>query len=144
MALLSDFFIASTNEIQSLNILQSPGKTFPAVQARAIELVKITKLQCIIDGSVFNDHIKDLDGMIVRSAGDDGPWIILLPNIITKTLLESNETKLADIGKSWAVTEEWVLDGGKPENIIPLIKNLTNLAKKAQAEKRSIYLWVSL
>jgi hypothetical protein len=144
MALLSDFFITTPSELNSLNINQSPAKLFPSVQARSIEVIKLTQLQCIIDGSSFEDHLKDLDKMIIKSASDDGPWIVLVPSVITMALTESEQIRLEDIGKSWASTEEWTRDGGKQEEIISLVKNIAKLAQQAENGKQNMYLWVCL
>ena len=120
MALLSDFFIATPAEVQSLNIVRSPAKSFPSIQARAVEVVKLVQLQCILDGSVFKDHLKELDGLIIRSASDDGPWVITVPSIVTESLAQADEEKINRYGTAWASTEEWKLDNGKPGDVIVL------------------------
>jgi hypothetical protein len=144
MGLLSDFFIATKAEVDSLDIRVSPAASLPAVQARSVEAVKLTQLQCIIDGSVFSDHLEDLGAMMVKSEGADGPWVFLVPGLIGRTLAESDEHKVRDLAIAWASTDEWNLDGGKPEEIIPLLNNLGGLARRANAENRELYVWLSL
>ncbi len=144
MGLLSDFFVASKSEMDSLDIQQSPAKNLPSVQARRVEVVKVVQLQCIIDGSLFNDHLDDLDNMIVKEASDDGPWVLAVPKIITETLASADSRKIEDIGRSWALTKEWQTDGGNPEDVIPLVKQIGELAKRAQLEVKALYLWVCL
>ncbi len=144
MGLLSDFFIATNAEVKSLEISKSPAGSVPSVQARSVEVVKLTQLQCIIDGSVFSDHLEQLGTMRVRSEGDEGPWVFLVPDVITRTLAESDENRLQQIANAWASTEEWKMDGGKPEDIFPLLNKLGSLAKRAKVENREMYLWLSL
>jgi hypothetical protein len=144
MALLSDFFVATSSELNSLDANQSPAKLLPSIQSRSIEVVKLTQLQCIIDGSTFEEHLKELDNMIVKAASDDGPWIVLVPNAVTKALAEADQARLEDIGRSWASTEEWTRDSGKEEEIISVVKDIAKLAQQAEFDKRNMYLWVCL
>jgi hypothetical protein len=143
MGLLSDFFIATKAEVDSLEIAKSPTGSLPAVQARSVEVVKLTQLQCVIDGSVFSDHLEQLGAMKVRSGGDDGPWVFLVPGVIATTLAESDASRLQQIANAWASTDEWKMDGGKPEDLFRLLTDLGSLAKRAGVEKRELYLWVS-
>jgi hypothetical protein len=144
MALLSDFFITTPSELNSLDINQSPAKLLPSIQSRSIDVVKLTQLQCVIDGSTFEEHLKELDNMIVKSASDDGPWIVLVPNAVTKALAESDQARLENIGRSWASTEEWTRDGGKKQEIISVVKDIAKLAQQTEFDKQNLYIWVCL
>ena len=143
MGLLSDFFIATTAEVDAFDINDGPAGSLPTFQAGSVDVVKLTQLQCIIDGSVFGDHLAELGRMRVRSEGDDGPWVFCVPDVITRTLAEADESRLQQIASAWALTEEWQLDGGRPEDLIPLLNNVGGLAKRANVENRGLYLWVS-
>jgi hypothetical protein len=143
MALLSDFFIATRAELDSLDIGKSPAGSLPAVQARSVEVVKLIQLQCIMDGSAFSDHLDQLGAMRVRSEGDDGPWVFRVPDIVTTTLAASEENRLQQIANAWALTDEWKMDRGRPQDILLLLNNLGSLAKQATVENREMYLWVS-
>lgn len=144
MGLLSDLFITTPPELQSLDIRQSPAQSLPSVRARRIEVVKLVQLQCIMDGSSFNDHLNSLGDMIVRSASDDGRWVVLVPNALTRALAEADRSQLEEMGRLWASTEEWLLDGGREEEIISLIKEIATLARKAVAGGQNLYCWISL
>ncbi len=82
--------------------------------------------------------------MIVRSAGDDGPWVISVPDVVTRTLGQSEAAELQRIAIAWASTEEWKRDRAKPKDIVSLIQGLAALAKRANAEKKEMYVWASL
>ena len=144
MGLLSDFFIATRAEVDSLGADEGPASSFPTVRARSIEVVKLTRLQCIIDGSLLDDHLGQLGSMLVRSDGDDGPWVFLVPDVIAGTLAQSDGTELQQIANAWALIDEWKMDGGTPEEIVRLLTDLGSLAKRAIIEHREMYLWVSL
>ncbi len=144
VGLLSDFFIATQAEVDALDIARSPAGSLPTLQARSIEVVKLTQLQCIVDGSQFSDHLKELGSMIVRSADDDGPWVILVPDVVTRTLAQSEASELQRIAIAWASTDEWQRDRAKPKDIVSLIQGLGTLAKRAKVDNREMYLWACL
>lgn len=144
MSLLSDFFIANPIEVQSFDAEKSPLKSFPTIQAKSIEIIKLIQLQRILDGSPFNDLIKDLDALTIRTVSDDGPWVILVPEIVVNSLAQADEHDLIQYGEAWASTEEWILDHGKTDDVIALIKDIAALARKTKDQEQNMYLWVSL
>jgi len=145
MSLLSDFFVATPAAMQAFAAEQSPVNSFPTLQAGAVEAVKLVTLQCIIDGSSFEEHADKLDALIVRSADEDeGPWVLTVPDVVVAALAQANEKQIAQYGSAWAATEEWELDGVEPDEIIDLLKQLAPLARLAAQEGKKMYLWVSL
>lgn len=144
MALLSDFFITKLDEIALIDGNRSPSKSFPSVEARSVEVVKLVQLQCILDGSAFEDHLRELNTLIVRSMSDDGPWIVTVPNVVIDALAEADENKISQYGMAWAATDEWKRDGGTPSNVVALTKDIASLAQKAKLAGQAMFVWVSL
>jgi hypothetical protein len=144
MALLSDFFVAAANELDQLDLAKGPATHFRCLRASRTDVVKIVRLQCLVDGTRFEDRLGGLDSLFVRTAGDDGPWIIGVPEPLVSKLATCNEEEINSLGTRWAKTEEWVLDGGKPENIVPLLLEIVKLARQAEQENKKLYVWISL
>src|SRR5262245_44056609 len=119
--MLTDFFIATAAEVQALDIGQSPAASVRCLRAKGTDPVKIVQLQCCIDGASFEERMPLLDSMIVRQAGDDGPWISQLPEALESRLASASPEELDRVGRAWAATEEWKRDGGTPQNIIPFL-----------------------
>ena len=115
MGLLTDFFIAAPSDIKALDISQSPVGSFPGLQAKNTDPVKIVRLQCCIDGRTFEEHMPLVDEMyekLVRDGGQEGPWIFRVPQILCDALASASPADIDRYGKAWAATEEWTTDGG--------------------------------
>jgi len=144
MGLLTDFFIAAPADVQTLDISQSPVGRFPGLQARRTDPVKIVQLQCCIDGGTFEDHMPLLDEMSVRDGGREGPWLFRVPQILCNVLASAGSADIDRHGKAWAVTEEWIADGGTATEIVPYLAEIALLASRARAEQKMLFMWMSL
>ena len=98
MGVLSDFFIATEKEVQSFDASASPVNSFPTLQARRIDVVKLVLLQCVMDGSTFDAHLDMLDTLLLRSESDDGPWVVIVPMDIQKALAIADDHQLNQYG----------------------------------------------
>lgn len=142
--MLTDFFIATPAEVQALDITQTPATSVRCLRAQRTDPVKIVQLQCCIDGAPFAERMPLLDTMLVRQAGEDGPWVFQLPEILESRLATAGANELDRFGKLWAATEEWTRDGGTPQIIVPFLAAIAQFAVEARAQKRSVYIWMSL
>jgi hypothetical protein len=142
--MLTDFFIATPAEVQALDITQSPATSVRCLRAKRTDPVKIVQLMCCIDGVPFKERLPLLDTMFVRDAGEEGPWILRLPEVLESQLATASKDELDRFGKSWAATEEWTRDGGTPQIIVPFLAAIAQFAVEARAQQRSVYIWMSL
>ena len=142
--MITDFFISTPSEVQALDIAQTPAITVRCLRATRADPVKIVQLQCCIDGASFKERMPLLDTMLVRHAGDEGPWIFRLPDVLESRLATASPDELDRFGKSWAATEEWTRDGGTPQIIVPFLAAIAQFAFEARAQQRSVYIWMSL
>jgi len=85
-----------------------------------------------------------LDTMLVRQAGEEGPWIFRLPDVLESRLATASPEELIGFGKSWAATEECTRDGGTPQVIVPFLAAIAQFAVEARAQQRAVYIWMSL
>jgi hypothetical protein len=143
MGLISDFFVATQTELADMDASASPAALFPSVQAKRVEVVKLVQLQCLLDGSTFDQHLNNLDSFFVKTVSDDGPWVLLVPQVIIERLALAEPEMLSQIGTAWAKTDEWIADQARPAEIIELITQIAALARRAK-EERQMYLWVTL
>jgi hypothetical protein len=144
MSVLTDFFVASPSEVQSMEVDQSPVGRFPGLQAKRTEVVMIVQLQCIVDGSRFEDHLGELDALFVRSETDDGPWIVRIPESLFAFLWSADADAVRVIGTRWAQTEEWKASGGTPDDIVSFLGQICELARVAKSGGKGLYVWMSL
>lgn len=144
MAILSEFFFATPAEVQAVDIAQSPAGRFPGLRAARTDVVKIVQLQCLVDGSKFDDHVRSLDALFVRTQSDDGPWVVRVPDSLFEFLATAEAERVQTVGTQWAQTEEWRLDGGTPDNIIPFLGQMCQLARMAKSAGKELYVWICL
>jgi hypothetical protein len=142
--MLADFFIAPAAEVQSLDITQTPATGARCLRTKRIDPVKIVQLQCCFDGVPFAERMPLLNTMLVRQAGEDGPWIFQLPKAVENQLATARTDELDRLGKLWAATEEWTRDGGTPQIVVPLLTTIAHFAVEARAQRQSVYIWMSL
>ncbi len=144
MSLLSDFFIATPNEVQDADIAQTPVGRFPGLLAKRTDVIKIVQLQCIVEGSLFDDHVAGLDALFVRTMSDEGTWIVRVPDSLFEFLYSAEANRIRTVGKQWAETEEWRLDRGSPDDIILFLDQICQLARMAKSAGKELYVWISL
>ena len=142
--MLTDFFVATPAEVKALDITQTPATSVRCLRAQRTDPVKIVQLQCCIDGASFAERMPLLDTMLMRQAGEEGPWIFKLPEVLESRLATASADELDRFGKLWAATEEWTRDGGTPQIIVPFLAAIAQFAVEARAQKRSVYIWMSL
>ncbi len=114
------------------------------VHAKRVDPVKIVQLQCCIEGVPFEERLPLLDTMLVRDAGEDGPWIIRLPELLESSLASFSLADIDRYGRAWAATEEWQMDDGSPDWIVPFLGEISRLAASARAQQRSVFVLMSL
>ena len=144
MSLLSEFFFATPADVQAVDICESPAGRFPGLRAARTDVVKLVQLQCLVDGSRFEDHVRSLDSLFVRSQSDDGPWVVRVPDSLAEFLATAEADKVRMVGTQWAQTEEWRRDGGTPDNIVPFLGQMCQLARMAKSASKDLYVWICL
>jgi hypothetical protein len=144
MGLLTDFFIAAPTEIQGLDIARSPVGRFPGLHAKSTDPVKLVQLQCCIDGAASEERMPMLDEMLVRDAGEEGPWIFRVPQTLCDALASASPADIERHGKAWAITEEWRADGGTEAELVPYLGEIARLAARARGGQRALYVWMCL
>ena len=89
-SMLSDFFIATPAEVQEVDIARGPSTSTQCLRAKRTDPVKLVQLQCCIEGVPFEERLPLIDQMFVRNAGDDGPWICRLPDVLQRRLASAS------------------------------------------------------
>jgi hypothetical protein len=119
------------------------------VQAKGVDHVKLVTLNGIATrrdhgvGAAFNALLDEVDA--VRDGGEDGPWVLRLPERLVAALAEADSARLAAINDEWSRTEEWELDGvRRPDDTRWLVEELAALARDACSSGRQVYLWLSV
>lgn len=81
MGYLTDFFVATPAEMQSVDIARTPVGSFPGLPAKRTDPVKLVQLQCCIDDTTFEERLPLLDEMLVRDGGTEAELVPYLSEI---------------------------------------------------------------
>lgn len=167
MGILTDAFIATDAEVAAADFAnKSPSELFPTVEAKRVDTVKLGKLEAIMAGAnpVTIDQqdpqefviklerefpfIRDIGVELGEGETSDGPWVCRFSDPMVGRLAELSPTEVTRYGQAWAATEEWqaygVLSSNAISSIVEYLRELSQLAKRAQAEDKNVYMWICL
>jgi hypothetical protein len=145
MAILADFFVASpeqaTRYYNRTNDADGGSEISGLLQPASytgFTSVQIGKLWAILDGVGWNVEQHELETI---AFSEEGSWLQRFPAVLTQLLTDPSADQVASASVKWAATEE--IDCS-PEELIPVLKDLQTLAKRAIATNTSVYLWGSV
>ncbi|NBE84126.1 hypothetical protein [Micromonospora rubida] len=75
-------------------------------------------------------------------AEHDGPWVVRLGDRVRDVLAAVAEDRLPALADRWSRIEE--LSWGEPAGMLPVLRLLVGLARRAQASGQHLYCWMSL
>jgi hypothetical protein len=155
MSILTDFFIATPEDVDALSVEQLLRDLFPILETNNVDSSKIEILAHLI---VENPQEK----MIVLVKGAAGEkfvsvdrwdekdligleqWIERLDPVFVECLASISAEQVPHIATQWAI--QWAEFDGRPvgkndsESVSELMRQLCQLAKRARAEEKQMYL----
>ena len=79
----------------------------------------------------------------VTYSAETGAVVARVRPTLLAALLAVSEQDLVDSAKAWSHTEEAVLDGLGPVELVPVVRDLVGLARTADVESSPVYCWMS-
>jgi len=140
VAVLTDFFVTTPEQATALARSGPNGRPVPMVLAKSVDPVKVATLHQLITGS--SAPVDQVDEPVVTES-ESGPWLVAISAEVTGAIGALADDRLTSVGIAWAATDEWVLDGAASHELIPLVRDLRDLARRALPPAR-LYLWISL
>ena len=163
MSILTDFFIATTEEMNALHVEQSPRDLFPTLETNHADSSKLEILAKLIIGNP-QEHMPNekQSGFLVLVKGALGEtfisvdehnkenpmyfnlWIERLDPVFVERLATFPAEQVLPLTKQWA--KQWAEFDGRPvgkndsESLSELMQQLCQLAKRAHAERKHLYL----
>jgi hypothetical protein len=137
MGLLSDFYISSLEKALTYNDQSLDWPEDDRAQFKSFTPLECSTLWCILRGIPWDvATMKDFERVFMADGGER--FIHRIPADFVQTLASLDETKIAKASEEWARTEEIAC---APDEIRPVIEELVQLAKAAEARSASLYLW---
>ncbi|MDQ6878463.1 MAG: hypothetical protein M3082_12385 [Candidatus Dormibacteraeota bacterium] len=128
MGLLTDFFIASPDEVERLDRRGGPAGLFPTVQAKGFDTVDLAQLYEWLTGETANP----VDGEQEGELGET--WVVHLSNDFTRAIARMDSERMAQFA------EEWLLSADEAAVLL----EVSALARRGAGEGRELYVWMSL
>ena len=143
MGLLTHLFAATSAELATLPLREGARDWPGAVLAGGItdlHLAALEEVLCGGDPAILYEREPEW----VREAGPDGPWVMQVPPPLAQALARLAPSDLPTVAARWAATDELAAPQVSPADLEPLLAELLTLAHAAEAQGRTVYLWVSL
>ncbi|MEU7528454.1 hypothetical protein AB0A74_22170 [Saccharothrix sp. NPDC042600] len=150
MGVLTDYFRASDHDTvrtaldhnDAMSPLMAPLR-WDGVEAKAVDPeVVLAQLVTAADPAADPD-----DNPLVWPATADpdheGPWVVALDPTTRDTLAAAHDDDLPTLATHWARIEEWNGDP-TPDELLPLVTELVQLARRARDTGDHLYCWMSL
>jgi hypothetical protein len=140
---LTDIVVAESGESGLVAESVMPCQTWPGIDAKGIEHVKLGQLLSILANEPFRTTVVD-EFTLLHEASDDGPWVYRIPDRLIDYLTELDPSELDRIASQWSQIEEFALDVWPPDEVASVLAKLHSLARKARDTDKDLLMWVSL
>jgi hypothetical protein len=137
---LAELFAANPLEIDDDLLENGPHGRHSTVEAKSLTLVSIASLGRILGVGTY-DQMFDQAASDHREASSGESGVVLVPSALCDALVATAELEAA--AASWAATEELRRDGWRPEDALPVLQELAELARN-RTENQTVWLWWSL
>ncbi|GAB3841564.1 hypothetical protein GCM10029963_12980 [Micromonospora andamanensis] len=115
-----------------------------AIDLKGIEpAVTLGKLVGFVRGSAWSTDL--IEQRLIWNGGDEGPWLIALDDATRDTLASITAAQSPELSARWGQIEE--LAWGEPlppDELLPVIEEISALARRAQAAGHHLYCWCCL
>jgi hypothetical protein len=142
MYLLSDFFVASPDELKDFDSTKSPVLCFPTALARGADYHALFWLFRLIADGWWRDSTPVPDEQLGPAEEAGNPSLLRVPDRVVEKLAAANDDQLAEWAAAWAAARDWLEAGYPPGKLPLLLKDLSKLGREAKAVGRRMYVWI--
>jgi len=142
LPMLTDFVVASRDDAQRVCDSNCPSRDFSGIEAKGIDTVKLGTLHAMLTGEDFDPSFMDKEPLC--SGGEEGPWVFEIPEDLVRRLAELNANQTVSVAAEWAKTEEFETDNWSAAAVGGVLEELAGLCRRAEAEGKSVLMWISV
>ncbi|MEV2237273.1 hypothetical protein [Micromonospora sp. NPDC049891] len=153
MGVLYDYFRAADDEaaiglmaeLDGGPVAVSGGRPgVDAIDLKGIEpMVTLGKLVGFARGRDWSTDV--IEQRFIWSFGEEGPWLVVLDDAVRDTLASITAAQSPELSARWGQIEE--LAWGEPlppDELLPVIEEISALARRALAADQHLYCWSCL
>jgi hypothetical protein len=146
MGVLTDFVVAHASDAQKVCESLNPSQEFSGIDAKGVGQVGMGTLYAILTHTDCDPDFMMADESFLCTGSDDGPWVQLVPEEMTARLAGITESEIPALADEWGNTEEFQPEYSSwaREDIVTFLRQISELSRKAQAEKKSLLMWTCL
>ncbi|MDP2316580.1 MAG: hypothetical protein Q8P41_27045 [Pseudomonadota bacterium] len=144
MGILTDFFVATREEVENFDFTEMPRERFPTLQTKGLDPVKMATLHTILVGA----DLDDVESVVARipepiHEEEDGELVVFaLPEAIVHGLADLDDNEASRLAERWVATEEFKMEGWTRADIDPVLSELRTFMEEAVRSEKDVFLWV--
>lgn len=140
MSVLANIVMADAEEADAIGESSRPAEDWRGVEVKGLDAAKIAMLQSILTGQTFDEALGEYDP--IYAAGEDGPWVIRIPDELVERLAALEDEVLEPIGEELAATAEFEMDGWPADEVQMVLAELAALAGIAANQGKALFIWL--
>ena len=126
MGVLTELVVADESEAPAVGGSSVPSHTWPGIDAKGIDQVKLAKLMSILLSQPYqNSFVAEFTQLHEQS--EDGPWVFKLPPRLVTALAALDEHWLMQVAMEWSQIQEFMLDRWPASAVDEVLKGVSHL-----------------
>ena len=140
MNVLTHFIAAEEDEIVAIGESLRPIDEWSGIERRGIDTEKIIMLHSLLTDDEFDLAASLYEPVYVSS---EGAVVLHLADMVTEKLASLEEDAIEQIADELAATETFETEGWPDEDVHALMFDLAELARLAEAQGQSLFVWMN-
>ena len=134
--------VADSEDADAILDAAAPTGEWKGFETSGLDQAKFAMLHALLVGMLFDEALAECGPLV--AAGEDGPWLMKLPDETVDQLALLDEDALDQVGEELAATEEFETDGWSVGEVRSLVTQLADLAGVARAQGQAMFAWMAL
>lgn len=147
LGIFAGLFVASADEVAAWTMEDLTPPAWPAMTFKRISGVELGTLESILTG-VRYDEISDELHTLVKSGGEEGPWVVSVRPQLVTALAGLPAEGVSPAARSWSETDEFNIvvpaDGRLVAWLTEALAEAAELARVAVEQSKPMWLLMSL
>ncbi len=140
MAILTNIVAAEEHEIAAIGESLHPVDEWSGIEMRDVDTTRITTLHCLLTGDLFDDAIIQYEPVYVSPV--EGALVLRIADEMMARLVELDDEPLELVAAELAATEDFESEDWDEEEVIAMLYELGELARRAESEGQELFVWM--
>jgi len=132
-----EFFSARAEDIDEALVERGAYGRFPMVEAKGLTEVSLATLGEILGVGAYDDLVDQIAEGPQAESGEAG--VVTIPRAFRDAVAGAPD--LDSAAERWTATEEMAADRRRKEDVLDVLRELSELARSAASEERDVWYW---